>query len=81
MENPKIRTVDEAVELAKVKLLQINLPAGLSRSVGLPINEAIDLLQAVQDAWAREDAEHAAAQETEEPEITIEPIGEEAGEA
>lgn len=79
MENPKIRTVDEAVELAKVKLLQISLPAGLSRSVGLPINEAIDLLQAVQDAWAREDA---AQQAQEEPEIIIEPIAEEeAGEA
>lgn len=59
MENGKVGTVDEAVQLAKEKLMGISLPAGLSRSVGLPINEAIDILQAVQDAWARDAAEEA----------------------
>lgn len=90
MNQVKIGTVDEAVEMAKVKLLQINVPAGLSRSVGLPINEAIDLLQAVQDAFARDDAERKA-KEHDQPEplfpeddaqagendiqVKIEPIG------
>ena len=74
-----VSTVEEAVEVAKQKLLAINIPAGLARAVGAPINDAIDLLQVVQDAWARDAAEQAAKEKGglfPEPEINIEPMAE-----
>lgn len=76
----RITTVNEAVHLAKQKLLGINLPAAYSRIAGIAICDAIDLLQAVEDAWAREEAEQARkAQEAPEIEMTADEIP--AGEA
>ena len=57
MEQRRILTTDEVVQMAKEKLMNISVPAGLSRAIGLPINEAIEMLQEVQNAWARDEEE------------------------
>ena len=53
----KIETVEQAVEAAKRRLLSVTVPAGLARTIGVPVCDAIDLLQSIQDAWEREAAE------------------------
>ena len=59
-------TVEEAVAMAKDKLMCIAVPAGLSRQIGLPIEEVIGMLQDVQDAWMREKLERNKKAEREE---------------
>ena len=56
-------TAEQVVEMAKSKLLQIYVPAGLSRSIGMPICEAVDMLTKLQEAWALDDAMMKAEQE------------------
>ena len=53
-------TAEQVVEMAKSKLLQIYVPAGLSRSIGMPICEAVDMLTKLQEAWALDDARRNA---------------------
>lgn len=58
-------TAEQVVEMAKSKLLQIYVPAGLSRSIGMPICEAVDMLTKLQEAWALDDARRNAEQQKE----------------
>lgn len=56
-------TAEQVVEMVKQRLLQIYVPAGLSRTIGMPICEAVDMLAKLQEAWALDDARMKAEQE------------------
>lgn len=75
MENQKRAiTVEEVVAMAKDKLMCIAVPAGLSRQIGLPIEDAIGMLQKVQDAWMRDDLEAKAKAELEKKPTPLFPV-------
>lgn len=75
MENQKRAiTVEEVIAMAKDKLMCIAVPAGLSRQIGLPIEEVIGMIQDVQDAWMRDELEAKAKAEREKKPTLLFPV-------
>lgn len=74
MENQgRIITVEEVVAMAKDKLMCIAVPAGLSRQIGIPIEDVIEMLQKVQDAWMRDELEAKAKAKPESEPVPLFP--------
>lgn len=74
MENQgRIITVEEVVAMAKDKLMCIAVPAGLSRQIGIPIEDVIGMLQDVQDAWMRDELEAKAKAKRESEPVPLFP--------
>ncbi len=69
----RIISVEEAVAMAKDKLMCIAVPAGLSRQIGIPIEDAMGMLQKVQDAWMRDDLEAKAKAKLESEPVPLFP--------
>ena len=77
---------DEAIMMVRNRLVQIDVPAGLSRTIGVPIAECADILSKVLDKWAEIDAAKRAEKAKDglfpedesassDDEIKIEPVG------
>lgn len=65
-------TVREVVEQVKKGLGEINVPVAQMQSIGFPIAQAIDGLNAVLQAWDEEDKQNQ--KQPEEPEVKLEVV-------
>lgn len=73
MEEKKVLTLEQALEMVGNRLLDINIPASMTRQIGLPILECAqmigDCIKSLEKEKEKVEAELAKQAEQEPPEI------------